>query len=81
MRVELSRKADLDFIDILEYGAEQFGWDCAEAYAQSFEDSFAQLCDYPLIGAVHDDIRPPIRSLRHGSHRIFYDIEGEGIVV
>lgn len=80
-RVELSRDADADLVGILEYGAEHFGWDRAEAYAEGFDDSFALLSAYPLIGALHDDIRPPIRSLHHRSHRIFYDIEGETIVV
>lgn len=81
MRVELSRDADFDMIGILEYGAAQFGWNRAEAYGESFDDGFALLCDYPLIGALHGDIRPPIRSLGHRSHRIFYDIEGDVIIV
>lgn len=80
-RVELSRDADADIVGILEYGARHFGWDRAEAYAETFDDSFALLSTYPLIGVMHDDVRPPIRSLHHRSHRIFYDVEDEIIVV
>lgn len=80
-RVELSHAADADLVAILEYGAEMFGWDRAEAYVESFAASFTMLADHPEIGAVHPDIRPPVRSLPHGSHRIFYDIADEFIVV
>lgn len=41
LRVELSRDADADFVDMLEYGTERFGWAQAEAYAAGFEASFA----------------------------------------
>lgn len=66
---------------MLEYGFERFGWARAEAYVESFDDSFALLCEYPLIGVLHEDIRPPIRSLYHRSHRIFYDIECDVVAV
>jgi toxin ParE1/3/4 len=81
MRHELSRAADADIVDILEYGAANFGWDRAEAYVEGFENSFALLTEYPEIGAVHEEIRPPIRSLPYRSHRIFYDIEGDVIFI
>jgi toxin ParE1/3/4 len=81
MRHELSRAADADIVGILDYGAANFGWDRAEAYVAGFDNSFALLTQYPEIGAVHDDIRPPIRSLPYGSHRIYYDIEGDVILV
>lgn len=41
LRVELTRDADADFVGMLEYGAERFGWPQAEAYAGGFEASFA----------------------------------------
>jgi toxin ParE1/3/4 len=81
MRLELSDEADKDLVDILEYGTANFGWDRAEAYAASFEESFARLIDHPHIGALHPEVCPPIHSWPHGSHRIFYDVEGDRIVV
>jgi len=36
---------------------------------------------HPFAGAIHDEVHPPIRSLPHGSHRIFYDLmEGRAVV-
>lgn len=81
LRLELSREADADLIGMLEYGGEQFGWAAAEAYVARFDQSFALLCEYPEIGTVHHQVRPPIRSWSHYSHRIFYDIEAEAIFV
>jgi toxin ParE1/3/4 len=81
MRLELSREADADVVGILEYGAVHYGWDRAEAYAASFDESFAVLLEHPRIGALYPDVRPPIHSWPHGSHRIYYDIEGDTIVV
>ena len=81
MRLELSSRADADLVAILEYGAEHFGWNRAEAYTEGFGESFALLTEYPEIGSLHEDFRPPIRSLPYGSHRIFYDIVGDTICV
>ncbi len=81
LRIELSRQADADIDAMLAYGAENFGWNEAEAYVLGFDVIFAMIAEYPEIGAVYRDVRPPIRSLPHGSHRIFYDIDGDTIVV
>ena len=81
IRVELSEAADADLVEILEYGTDNFGQDRAEAYVASFQTTFDLIYRYPAAGAVHDEVRPPIRSLPHGSHRVFYDVfEAEVIV-
>lgn len=62
-------------------GAEAFGEAAAEAYVAGFEATFALIAAHPFAGAVHDEVRPPIRSLPHGSHRVFYDlVEGCAVV-
>ncbi len=77
----LSQAADADLTEILSYGVEQFGEETGEAYVVGFDASFALIAEHPFAGAVHGDVRPPIRSLAHGSHRIFYDVlEGQVIV-
>lgn len=80
-RLELSAAADADLADILAYSIETFGRDTAETYLRSFEESFALLREHPRAGAIHPTIEPPIRSLSHRSHRIFYDVEGDVVVV
>jgi toxin ParE1/3/4 len=79
--VEVSEAADADLVEILEYGTANFGLDRAEAYVASFQTTFDLISRHPLAGAVHDEVRAPIRSLLHGSHRTFYDVfEAEVIV-
>lgn len=80
MDLILSRAADTDLVSILEYGADQFGWDSAQRYVAGFDDSFRLLCRHPRIGAVYPGISPEIRSLAHGSHRIFYDV-GDNVIL
>ncbi|WP_404712947.1 type II toxin-antitoxin system RelE/ParE family toxin [Sphingomonas sp. MMS24-J13] len=81
IRLALSRAAEADLTDILAYGGETFGWDAAEDYVASFDHAFVLLRDHPRAGAVHAEIRPPIRSLPHRRHRIFYDVLDDGITV
>lgn len=81
LAVEISHLADVDFVGILEYGSEMFGRDNAERYVTGFDDSLALLAQFPEIGFLHSEFRPPIRSFPHGSHRIFYDIAADRIIV
>lgn len=79
--VELSRAADADLVRILEYGVGAFGEEAADAYVAGFEATFALIAAHPFAGAIHDEVRPPIHSLPHGSHRVFYDlVEGRAVV-
>ena len=79
--VELSEAAIADLTEILDYGVATFGERTGEEYVASFDDGFALIAQHPMAGAVHDFIRPPIRSIAHGRHRIYYDLVGSGVVV
>ena len=81
LRLELSRKADTDLTGILEYGALQFGWERAEAYVRSLDDSFALIARNPHIGSIHPDIVQRTRSWPHGSHRIYYEANDETLTI
>jgi plasmid stabilization system protein ParE len=37
LKIEIARLADADIVGMLEYGAEAFGWDRAEAYVEGFD--------------------------------------------
>ena len=80
-RVEISELADADLATILDYGVAEFGEQTGEAYVAGFDASFALIAEHPFAGAVHDDVRPPIHSLPHGSHRIFYDVRDDRVIV
>lgn len=81
LRIEIAGLADADLVGMLEYGAETFGWERAEAYVAGFDASFALIAQYPEIGILHPEFRPPIRSFPHGSHRIFYDFDAKRILI
>ena len=77
----LSEAADADLAEILDYGVAQFGKETGESYVAGFAARFALISDHPFAGAVHDEVRPPIRSLSHGSRRIFYDVFDDRVIV
>jgi toxin ParE1/3/4 len=79
--LQLSEAADADLAEILGYGVETFGEEAGESYVAGFAHVFALISQHPFAGAVHDEVRPPIRSLAHGSHRVFYDVLADRLVV
>jgi toxin ParE1/3/4 len=81
IRLELSEAAQADLEQILDHGVAMFGEDLAEAYLLGFEEVFDLIRAHPLAGSVHSIVRPPIRSLPSGSHRIFYDVFVDRVVV
>lgn len=81
IRLELSAAAAADLADILDYGIATFGEAAAEAYLRSFENAFTLLRDHPRAGAVHTEVRPPIRSMAHRRHRLFYDLVDDDVIV
>jgi toxin ParE1/3/4 len=81
IRLELSEAADADLVEILRYGVEVFGEESGEAYVHGFGRSFDLIRQHPFAGAIHAELRPPIRSLSYGSHRIFYDVREDDVVV
>lgn len=81
MPVELSDAAAADLTAIWNYGAERFGADMADDYVRGFAAPLALIAEHPGIGAIHDRVRPPIRSLPHRSHRIYYDVLIDQVMV
>jgi toxin ParE1/3/4 len=79
--VEISAAADADLTAIFEYGIDRFGDETAANYLRGFDASFDLIAEHPLIGAIHDTVWPLIHSLPHGSHRIYYDVLEDRIVV
>lgn len=66
---------------IRAYSIAHFGRDVARAYLESFHKAFRLLAEHPHIGIQHTNFDPPIHSLSNGSHRLYYDIEGEEVIV
>ena len=81
MRLEFSREADGDVVNILRYGTETFGWDLAEAYVASFDARFERLLGYPNIGIAHPELKAGLHSYPHRSHRIYYSFDGDTLTI
>lgn len=63
------------------YGIVNFGAAPAERYMSGFFDAFDRLARFPEIGPPYPGIRPAIRFLTYREHHIFYDYDGETVVV
>jgi toxin ParE1/3/4 len=79
--VELSRQADADLDDILDYSIAAHGRDTAEAYLRTLNAALAWLAERPRLGAPRDDLKEGLRSLTAGEHRIYYRFDGDTVLV
>lgn len=80
-RIELSDAAEADLEEISAHSFERYSPAVALDYLESFRQAFALLARYPDIGALHADMKKPIHSLPNRSHRIYYDIDGDRVIV
>lgn len=81
MELEVGQEANADLDSIFDYGADMFGVEAADAYVRQFGTAFALLREHPFAGPENDRVRPPIRSLSCGSHRIYYDVVSDRVMV
>jgi toxin ParE1/3/4 len=77
----LSERARADLTDIYEFTARTFGPYQADAYHAGLARTFGLLADFPLIGAVVDELAPGYRRFRFQSHFIFYTAEADHVVI
>lgn len=73
--------AELDLIEIEGFSRDNFGDDVAQSYMDAIERALDRLLLHPQSGTHFEGIRPPIRYLGIGKHRIFYDFDGKAISV
>jgi len=79
--LRLSAEADADLTGIWRWTAERYGGAAADEYLLAFDEVFELLRRHPEAGALRDDVRPPVRSFVCRSHRVFYDVDGKGVLV
>jgi toxin ParE1/3/4 len=80
-RVRVSARASSDLAEIKAFSIDRFGPHVAREYLDSFERAFLLLAERPRIGRLHDEVEPAIRSFANGSHRIYYDIDGNVVQI
>jgi toxin ParE1/3/4 len=81
MRLRRTRQAENDLLAIADYGYENFGEDRATAYVDELEKRCRELVANPALGRTEPLLGKPMRSLSSASHRIYYLIEGDEVVL
>lgn len=80
-RLDIKAAARAELAQIYEYSVAEFGPPVAEAYLFGLRQAFDRLLEFPFIGPVYPDVTPEIRVLLHWSHRIFYRIEDDTVLI
>jgi toxin ParE1/3/4 len=80
-RLDIKAAARAELAHIYEYSVAEFGWQVAEAYIFGLRQAFDRLLEFPFIGPIYPDVSPEVRVLLHRSHRIFYRIEGDMVLI
>ncbi len=81
MGYKLSKRAQAQILDILDFSFTQFGELQAREYYQSFQKSFELLVHHPHLGRSIGHIRKGYFRFEHESHIIFYKIKQDEIMI
>jgi len=77
----LSQRALADLDEIDRHSIDAFGASVAARYVGALKDALRRLESNPRLAPQLTIVRPPVRALTCGSHRILYDVHGEAVVV
>ncbi len=80
-RLVYSRKAASDIEEITAFSVAQFGVEVAGDYLTGLELACELLREFPEMAAIYPRIRPEMRCLIYRSHRIFYRVDEEQVLV
>jgi toxin ParE1/3/4 len=80
-RIRFLSTAKADLIEIRRFSFEEFGADVADAYFLGFKKAFGLLRNHPLAGSSQAELGQGIRCYVHRSHRIFYSIEDDLVLI
>ena len=81
MRLRKSRLAEADLAAIADFGVDNFGAERALAYIDAIESRCRELLVHPELGRAERELRPGLRSLSANSHRIYYSVDGDNLIV
>lgn len=81
MKLRIGRLAAADVDAIFGYGLLNFGPDQAIAYLDQIEAKYRLLLDHPRSGRADPALGTGVRSLSCRSHRIYYQVDGETILI
>ncbi len=78
---KLSRTAENQIADIVEYTDDTFGSNQTDAYIAGLESSFDLLVRFPRMGVAAFEIKDGWRRYRYQSHYIFYSVKPDHLFV
>lgn len=77
----MSPAAEADLEDIDGFGGDAFGREVADRYSRGFREAFDLLRCHPEVGVRQPKLGRGVRSTPHRRHRIFYEVEGEVVLI
>jgi toxin ParE1/3/4 len=80
-RLDIKATARAELAQIYDYSVAEFGREVAEVYLEGLRVTVDRLLEFPFMGAIYPDVKPEVRVMLHRSHRVFYRIEGEMILI
>jgi toxin ParE1/3/4 len=81
MLLRESRRASADLDAIFEYGMLNFGVAAAISYVEKLDGIYRRLTEHPQSGRPEPELGPGTRSISYEAHRIYYEIDGDTVVV
>jgi toxin ParE1/3/4 len=80
-RIEISRDAERDLIDIYLYGIEEFGLHQAEQYNEVLHGRIETVAENPSFGSDYGYVSEGVRRYESVSHAVYYRQIAGGIRV
>ena len=80
-KIDFTRDAERDLINIYLYGIEQFGPVQAERYTKTLNAKIEMVAEHPDFGADYGFVIKGVRRYEAVSHAIYYCSTGAGILV
>ncbi len=68
----LSRGAELDLANVLDYTVDTWGGKQADRYLEGFVECFVRIAQRPLLGRACESVGPGVRRIEQGKHVVFY---------
>lgn len=80
-RLDIKAAARAELAQIYDYSVAEFGPTVAETYLAGLRNTLDHLLEFPFMGTIYPDVIPEIRVILYRSHRVFYRIEGDKVLI
>lgn len=78
---KFSPASRIDLKEIRRFSKREFGFAVAEKYLLGLDQVFDRLASHPHSGEAQPKLGSGVRRFSHRRHRIFYEIEGEVVLI